>query len=172
VYEGKYRREVPENDFFRQVGRSDLAESYERRRALAVGLIVGGAALFVGSVIYAITNIRTSTPCNVPVTDPAFADKCVYHADHGDFSSVWIGMGGVGISSLMAIGGIASYRARHPIEADEMRRLADEYNVALIRKLGGAPPQRREDVSRPVITLNLTPTALPHGAGLALQGRF
>lgn len=171
VYEGKYRREVPENDFFRQVGRSDLAQSYERRRALSVGLIVGSAALFVGSAIYAFTNIRTPTPCNLPVTDPAFADKCVYHADQGNFSSVWIGVGGVGIASLMALGGIASYRARHPVEADEMRRLADEYNVALIRKLGGAPPQRRE-ASRPVITLDLTPTASPHGAGLALQATF
>jgi hypothetical protein len=72
----------------------------------------------------------------------------------------------------MTLGGIASYNARHPVEADEMRRLADEYNVALIRKLGGAPPQRRESPSHPAITLGFTPTASPHGAGLALQGTF
>ena len=170
VYQGKYRRVMPEEDFFREVGRDDLAETYEQRRGGAVAVMVGAVALGIGSAIYAVAGIRQPRPCNLDVTDPAFADKCVIHADQGDYSSIWIGGAGVGIAALIGAGGFALYNNRHPVEADEMRRLADRYNVSLIRKLGGTPP--RQFAAEPSLTMNVLTTFSPQGGGLVLQARF
>ena len=53
VTRGKFRNATSYDDFFRTVGRSDLADQYSRRRILSTSLIWGGlAAEVAGAVLF------------------------------------------------------------------------------------------------------------------------
>jgi caspase domain-containing protein len=160
VYQGRYRKKVEEDDFFKMVDRDDLAKSYESRRAGRVGLMVLGGAVMVGTLAYGFSQFG----CDVPVDDPRFKSECV------DKTSPILAMtiGIVGGGALVTAGFFVN---THPAEPHDMRRLADEYNQALIRKLGGPP-------AKPTITAErsggvaLLPLASPRGGGLAVAASF
>jgi hypothetical protein len=50
-YAGPEKRPLLGADFYRAVGREDLAQSYESRDKVRTGLIAGGAAVLVGSIV-------------------------------------------------------------------------------------------------------------------------
>jgi len=58
----------------------------------------------------------------------------------------------------------------HPAPPDEIRRLADEYNDALRRRLSAPPPTTT--AAAPTLELEVTPMALGGGGGLAVGLRF
>ncbi len=169
LYQGKYRKPLDGDDFYALAGRADLASRYQSRQALRIGLTVGAGALIVGGVVYSITGIRQPVPCGLGPGDPNFVDRCITHADEGSYSSAFVGIAGVITGSLLAIVGLGLNP--HPVEAHEVRRLAEEYNAGLMRRLGNRPdstPSARNSG----VTFQFKPYASPRGGGLALAGTF
>jgi hypothetical protein len=160
VYQGRYRKEVDEDAFFREVGRNDLAEAYRSRRATRRGLIVAGGAVVIGSMAYAISSANDT--CSVPPGDPSFAEACVDGPSRALKRGVTAGIIGAVVGGGLILGGAAMNL--HPVKPDEMRRLADEYNVSLRRRL--ATPAKPKPVhDDTTLTFYLAP-----GAGATVRG--
>ena len=160
VYQGRYRKKLDEDVFYKLVDRTDLVRAYEGRRALKVGLMVAGGAAIVGGLVYGATQLGG---CNRSVSDPLFDAECVHR-------TIPI------VPPVMVLGGVALATVgfalnNHPVEPHDMRRLADEYNQELRRKLGGPP-------AKPTITADLgttfavLPFASARGGGLRLGATF
>lgn len=159
VFQGRFRKQVDEDAFFEEVGRGDLAESYRNRRAARWGLMIGGAALAVGASIYAISS--QSSGCSVGPGDPRFKEACIDAPGRELDKAVRVTALGIGGGAALFLGGL--FVKPHPVEPDELRRLASEYNVRMRRRLASPPaPDRTE---KPVFTFRLAP-----GAGRTLLG--
>jgi hypothetical protein len=59
-----------------------------------------------------------------------------------------------------------------PVEVDEVRRLADEYNTSLRRTLGSPPGGPSTTSSAPPVTLEVRPALFSGGGGLQLVASF
>jgi len=158
VYLGKYRSTVKEDDFFRLVGRNDLASSYDNRSAARLGLAMGAVAIVVGTALYSVL-----ASCDRSLSDPRFTDDCVK-----DHTKMYVGVIGGSVAVAMMFGGYMI--DPHPVDAPEMRRLADEYNQGLRRSL--AAPNAAGAASAIVRSLSLQPYGGPQGGGLSLSARF
>lgn len=161
IYRGKYRKKIDEDDFFREVGRPDLAESYVNRRILKWGLVGGGLAIVIGGIALG----ASKAGCSVSPGDPRFVDLCV-----NNDSPLIIAATGFVVGGALAAGG-AFLVNPHPVEADEIRRLADDYNGALRRKLS-SPPGPRSLPGEDLVTFDVIPTASSKGGGLLLRIAF
>lgn len=73
----------------------------------------------------------------------------------------------VGVSMFIGGGLLDS----HPVEADELRRLADEYNVAMRRKLA-APAAPFPGPKEPQITFFIAPSLSSSARGLTMGLAF
>ncbi len=159
VYQGRYRKKVDEDEFFKQVGRADLVQSYQNRRTLKWGLLGGGIAVAVVG-----TAIGLSQQCHIDnPSDPRF-DSCV--RDTGPITTI---IASITLGTLL--GGGSFLVNTHPVEADEVRRLADEYNVTLRRKLG-SPPEPSPATDSSGVTFQFTPTVSRGGGGLMMGVAF
>ncbi len=168
VYQGRYRKEVDEGAFYREVGRNDLAEIYRSRRATRLGLFIAGGAVVIGSMAYAIST-ATSDSCNVPPGDPSFAEKCVDGPGSAVERRVAAGIVGAVVGGGLIFAGAAVNP--HPVQPDEMRRLADEYNVSRRRRLATpAKPKPMHDDS--TLTFFIAPGAGATARGLTLGVAF
>jgi len=145
-YQGKYRKPLGGSDFYQAIGRTDLVDSYRRRMANKVLLIAAGVGAMAGSIALAAEKERGSCA----MTD--FTGGCmVYNTDHPNIaSSIVLGVAGAG---AIVWGALLS---AHPIDAPEARRLADEYNKDLRRKLN----------------LSAAVAPAPGGGQVAVAGRF
>jgi len=160
VYQGRYRQKLDEDDFYKLVNRNDLANSYEGRRALKVGLIVAGVAVVVGGMAYGAANFG----CDLAPGDPRFSSECV--------QKTWPLT--VMIASIVGGGALATsafFVNTHPVEPHDLRRLADEYNQDLRRKLG-SPPAKPTITAERSATFGLQPFASAHGGGLTVAATF
>jgi hypothetical protein len=131
--QGRYRQPLEIPDFLQAIGRTEAAETYRTRRALS-GVLAAGA---FGSMLIGVLSLATGDPggdCGSP-SDPRFS-PCVQAMVH-DRQTSRIG-GPLAFSAVAAAllftGAMVAYPARpDPVE---MRRLADEHNQALARRLG------------------------------------
>jgi hypothetical protein len=149
IYQGKYHQEITQPDFFRQVGRDDLAQEYARRRTRKVMFIGGGIAVGVAGLVAGL-----SGSCSVNNAQTCIANKQTILA----LSAV----AGAGIATI----GILVKTS--PAGPEEIRRLADQYNEGLRRRLATPPPAT--EASAPEIEVQ--PLLLRGGAGVAIGLRF
>lgn len=168
IYQGRYRKEMDEDDFFREVGRNDLAESYRNRRVARRGLIGVGIAGAIGTTVYALATAFGNDDCNVPVGDPNFGEACVEAPGRALGRAGGIFMVGLAASGGLILGAVLVNP--HPVKVDELRRLADEYNVTLRRRL--AAPAAPKPGDRDIVTFYVAPGAGPTVRGLTLGVAF
>jgi hypothetical protein len=145
TYLGKYRREIDVDDFFHRVGRDDLAAKYANRHVLKIAMTVGGFVIAIAGTLY------------------PFSGSCQRRAP-GDLTCLQIGL------AVSAVGGTAGViglsLSNEPAPPDRMRRMVDEYNAGLRRRLQ-APPRPSVDTS-----ITFAPYVVPGGGGGALVVRF
>ena len=152
---GKHGRPLRPPEFFETVGRPDLAEAYQRNQAIRYGMIWGGAALFVGGLVYML--VATTEQA---AESGSYAGS--YYDEPADRDAVPLiaGTSMMGIGTTLALIGLAL--DPHPVSPVVARELADQYNKALRSKLG--LDQLR--AVRSGLTL------LPGGASIAISGSF
>jgi hypothetical protein len=150
LYQGKYRQKLDEGAFYRLAGRADLAKSYGTRSAIKGVMFLGGFAVSVGAIVYAVAS--GAKKCDVPVSDCLSPDR---------FIAPMAVAGGGFLTALLSFA-----VNEHPVGPHEVRRLAEEYNTSLLRKLEGAP----ERPAQLAVRFDLVPS--PSGGGLLLSGAF
>jgi hypothetical protein len=155
LYRGKYRDKLSEDAFFDLADRPDLAKWYRNRQALKTGLLIGGVAVATGGLVAGLT----SSGCDVPPGAANFASECVNNS--GRFVLPMVVIAGGGLIALVG-GGLNS----HPVEASQMRRLAEKYNTTLLDSLESPAPKQSS------MTLSASPFASADGGGLFLSGTF
>jgi hypothetical protein len=120
VLKGKYQKQIGPEEFYREVGRVDLAEEYAHNDSMGTvgGTMIGvGIAGFIGFGAWAMT---------AGVLDGS-----------GQESNWELPLGLTGASIGLWIGGaIVSPDQLHPVGAAEARELVDKYNQKLKKELG------------------------------------
>jgi hypothetical protein len=160
-WQGKYKQPLNGADFYVAVGRKDLADKYNSSQSTKVVVMVVGIACGVLGfylTMKAIDDIGNST---------------------GDDVSSSSGNEGLGLA-LMTVGGAAAVLpwlfSSHPVDAPEARRLADEHNQKLKRKLGLATDEEGSSSRRPSrdsrLTLSPGAFATPTAAVFGVVGRY
>lgn len=149
-------------DFYRVVGRDDLAARYTRRKRLRRGMLIGGGVAALGGVVLA--------------SWPSPHERCL--DEPGNTSLDCVGLQGSPTSlndagDLVAVGGFVAFFAGlfynpHPVSVKEAVELADAYNESLRAGRANAGP-RPGSVRGSV---SLAPVATLEGVSLMLLGRF
>jgi hypothetical protein len=160
VYRGRVDEELDPQEFYRMVGRDDLARAYQRRQALMLGgYVVAGVAFGAAAVIY----FRRNDPRGCDPASPQF-DQC--SRDRILSNVPGIVAGAVGVAG--GLFGTYFFRNPHPIDENDAKTLADAYNQRLRGQLGlpvaGGEPLVRE--------LAVSPVVGSASRGVALAGRF
>ena len=157
-YEGKYKKPLEPAEFYRLVGRDDLAQEYVSRDTRRKTLIGAGAVVALGSLVAARVVALDSQPAPCRVGDFSTFSACASRqsdqARSGVITAAAIGVGGGLVSAALIFAGVLTNP--NPVDAVQMRALADRYNSRLKQQLG----------------FQLTPLATPETAGLALGLRF
>jgi hypothetical protein len=174
-YRGAYKEPLTGARFYRHIGRGDLADQYKRRRGARIGLIAGGTVAMVAGVGAGmgimLRGIGDTDDC-FDIDDTFARDMCESDADARQGRNLRNGgivmgaLGGVGLVAMFA----GFFIKPHPVDASEARRLADEYNTGLRKRVGLAPDAGGDRAQRP--SVDVRPTAGRTGAGLVVQGRF
>jgi hypothetical protein len=153
-YEGKYKNPIAPVDFYRKVGREDLAQEYERRQSLRTALLVGGGAIALAAVIGSVIVASGSGPaCSLGSVD--FAQCVSESASSGRdrlTTASAIGLAGIFLGGSLTLAG--AFTNPQPVSAPQMRELADRYNQKLRQ------------------SLSVAPVLAPGGAGVAMALRF
>jgi hypothetical protein len=159
-YEGKYKKPIEGADFYRLVGRDDLAQEYtsrlERRNAL---MITGCAIAFTAVVATSImaVNSLSNASCDMSGSSSAFAQCASAQsaaARSGVITAAVVGLGGLLVGGGFYLSGAATNP--NPVDDSRMRELADQYNRQLRKQL----------------EISVVPLATPDNAGVALNLRF
>ena len=156
AYEGKYRKLLEGAEFYRRVGREDLAQQYVSREERRQALMATGGVIALGSLVATFmiaANRASADPCDV--RSPGFAQCVAAHSADSRSSvataaAVGIGGGLVGGALLLAGAGTNP----HPVDVAQMRELADGYNQRLKQRV------------------SVVPLSTADKAGLALDVRF
>ena len=123
--------ELTPEQFYKAVGRKDLAEALQERRKEKRGVVIGGAvlaglgtALLIGDVAYAAGGFRS---CNLPSAQ----SRCsAQYAINNQLAATLalVGLGGIVAGTGVLVGGLVGM---HPDAGgeDERRDLLDEYNA-------------------------------------------
>ncbi|WP_168210780.1 hypothetical protein [Persicimonas caeni] len=157
AYQGKYRKLLGPEEFYREVGRPDLAAEYSSNSSKMgwgiamttvgiVGATVGGSWLLVEGI------------------------SSNYDADADTTTPLLVTVG----STLLAIGGYVVMPDKlHPIEPSEARELADKHNQKLKEELGLSKDYSpMPQASRNSIKYNFGFGAAPGGAAGVLRVEF
>ena len=156
AYLGKYRREIPLDDFYARVGRADLAKAYRDRQITRHAIQGGGVAIIGASLIVGLATICFDSP---GAGDPRFKS-----CSHDQF----VGLGAVFAGGFL--GGLVFILGRNmtnePARVDEMRQLTDDHNVKLRARL------RHEQPAPSWTTAALVPYVVPGGGGATFGVRF
>jgi hypothetical protein len=151
AYRGKYKEPLAEAGFYRYVGRSDLAASFEqqaskKRSLFAVGLAAGAVGFaFGGYGIYKASSPKSAFDFGVAAcTDVACSQAAQSRADKANADersgSIPFLVGGFGVAAAgFALFAWAVTIEPNPVDAPGARRLADEYNTRLRAELGLEP---------------------------------
>jgi Caspase domain len=165
IYRGSQQRKTGQEEFFLTVGRPDLAQAVRGRHQLKVGLVAGGVALAVAGPL--LTAVLVYGNCLGGQASASLSASEARTCTIGTWSGV---LGSIAAGGLLALIGIFSV-SPNPVDVDEVRRLADQYNGGLRHSLEADPPPRaRADV--PPVTFGLAPAVFPGGGGLVLGARF
>lgn len=168
-YEGRYKKPLAGADFYRKLGRADLVQEYEDRQSLKTGLLVGGGAVWLATIVatVAIASSQIQSQDCGPVTSPSFG-ACVQRsvATHQGFdattSLVFLGGAMLGGGLLWAGAAIDP----NPVDSVGARQLADEYNRDLRQRLFPQPPPPDP------IEVSVVPHLERDGGGVTLAFRF
>lgn len=167
-YEGKYKKPLLGADFYRKVGRNDLAVRYEDRMALRTGLIAGGVIVAVVSSIVGIALLSSGQENCGTVTQPSpiananFA-ACVDRNIHSgpDAGAMALAIAGPLLGGVTALAGSAI--DPDPVSLVERRRLADRYNQTL---------RERDSSGSSAPAIRMGPMIGASGAGLSIGLRL
>jgi hypothetical protein len=163
-YVGKYKQPLVGADFYRKVGRNDLAARYDDHMALKTGLIAGGVIVAIATSIVGIVllssgheDCRTATQPS-PTANANFA-ACVDRNIHSgpDGGALALAIGGPLLGAVLAVAG--STIDPDPVDLVERRRLAAAHNRAL---------RERENSGSSVPEIQVRPMLGSSGAGLAI----
>ncbi len=170
-YLGKYRKPLRGADFYKAVGRPDLAQIYLRNRSVIGALNISAAVLFVGGLA---AGIAYSV-----VVGKDGCSSCDPPRENNELQAILVGTGGIFggaglLGTILII--IGSYLPQHPVTAPQARKLIDDHNLELKRQLNLSPDARPEPPTMPnrprLPTFGVAPFAGPQGGGLAVVGRF
>lgn len=139
-YKGVHRQPLEGADFYRYLGRNDLENEYLARTRRRRGLITAGSLLLAGG----------TTAGSIMLFMGNVNDRRGLQAGGGTLMGL-----GVGGAVLLTVGLNTS---QHPVDHDQMRKLADQFNRKLERRL------QRE--------LSMGLSGSSEGGSIVLRGRF
>jgi hypothetical protein len=172
AYRGDLDEELDPLDFYADVGRPDLGDSYTLRRHISIGSLVTAGLATALATYLVITAFDTGpeTACAAVPLDQFEACLDAQTKARDDRRSTYLPPAiAASIGSAIALGvGIYLAIHPHPIDENEAKSLADVYNQQLRRRLG-LPVVTRRPVLR---DLKLTPYVAGNGTGIALSARF
>jgi hypothetical protein len=165
-YKGVHGDPLDGPEFYRLVGRDDLAARYKRRKGVRLGLIIGGIAVGVaglGVMLWGTENVETDK-CKERDED----DECLAYEEN--WTPIYVGLG-------MALAGCAAgitgpFIRPHPVDAHEAFRLANAYNQRLKERLGLTDEDLEEVEGGRVSNFSLSPLVGPNGGGLGVGANF
>jgi hypothetical protein len=165
MYRGATDQVLDVEDFYGLVGRPDLAEQFQQRRKLGIGVMVAGTAIAAGGLIY-MTSIKTTSDCDVTADQTVF-EACLAAHDrtfHDQLTTATI-VASAGLVTFLVGGYI--WRTRQPLSENEIKNMAEQYNNGLRQNLGLPVVERHwfHDV-------HVAPYMTHSEGGLALGGRF
>lgn len=161
---GELDQRLDPHEFYRLVGRPDLADAYDHRhRVMLGGLVVGGVGM-TASLVALIAMRPTLQIDSCAATDPNY-QMCLDAANtkflDEQQDAMLVGFGLLGVGTIGLVVGLWYHYHPHPISEDEAKQLADQHNQALRRTLG-----------LPIVDVQLAPIATASSGGFALSGRF
>ena len=164
VFRGNPSRALAPLEFYRTIGRDDLAQAYfDRRFAMILGYATGGIALVSLGMLILISLDRDPSCGDHPTT---INNNCPSIANIRMLSLLIAAS-----ASTSAIGitvGTYFYYHPHPIDENDAKALADAYNQRLRRRLG-----LPVSIHQPMIQdLMLMPYARAQDGGFILEARF
>jgi len=171
IYRGDLDQELDPLEFYNDVGRPDLGESYTTRRHIMIGSFVTAGLTTVLATYFAFQTIDSGGQCDSTLPTVQF-EACLdaQSKARDDRRSTYVPpiiVASIGGTIALWVGLYLVFRP-HPIDENEAKSLADGYNQRL-----------RHDLGLPVVTrrpllrdLRLTPYVAASGAGLALGARF
>jgi len=130
-FQGLYRRPLEGAEFYRVVGRADLAERFEGARSARNGVLLGIGVAMVAVPVLAFATLRREDCGGRPLGDFI---PCQSRNQDASTRAAGISVGALAVGSL-ALALTWSWDL-HPVDAPEARRLADEHNRRLKAKLG------------------------------------
>lgn len=154
--QGKNGRVLEDESFYEVVGQPELADRYRSRDAWKTGLTWGGVAAGIGGLALAFPAMTASSDCDV--VDASCRNK------GNVLLGVSIGLMSVGTLAFLVGNGMNP----HPVDLDEARGLADQYNDKLKKDLGLSAAKADE----PALELDAGLVAHDGGGGVAVSGRF
>jgi hypothetical protein len=167
-WQGKYKKPLEGADFYRAIGRQDLAERYAAKGRTKGAICVIGVAVTALGIYIASSSVSMNTP-NYSSDNPSD-----WQSKDDSGRLVW-GMVIAGVGSMMIT--LPWLASSHPVDAPEARRLADLHNMKLKAKLGLSADEDDSGERRPrrasgSILATPLPFASPGGGGLRLVGSF
>jgi hypothetical protein len=175
-YEGKFKKPLQGDTFYKKVGREDLVRAYQDKMGVKTAVAIVGGAAAVGGGILSVVSLNglfaRGEDCDFFSYD---YNACkARNEQRQDASTAWF-LAGLGISTVgLSTAVVALAINPHPVTPSEARELADGYNKKLKSDLGlsedgqpVAPPERPA-----AIQARLSPVFRPGGGGLLLSGTF
>jgi hypothetical protein len=164
--QGKYRRPLEGDEFYRLIGRDDLVAAYHANQGKRTGVIVAGVAIGIGIPLLALAS-NSSKTCP-PLGDPAWWD-CTSSNHDAEARTALIAVLGATAGVVVAVIGATSVKLQ-PVDGPEARRLADEYNKKLKARLGLAQvPVTERPRPETEVAISLVPIKGGGLVGLALR---
>ena len=140
--------------FYEALGRDDLATRYRKRNRLRWGLGLGSAAVGTGVMFWGLS-------VYVSAESSAFDTEVSAEEQRKETVGMSMMVGGAVVAGAGALF-IGLFRS-HPVSANEARRLADDYNRELRKRLG---------IPESMASLRLRAGLARGGGQLSLSGRF
>lgn len=170
VVQGDAQTEIDPQQFYVQVGRQDLADSYGRRQGVMVGSFVVASAATIGAVALLASWPRGEEDCDpYEYGSTGYYDCFDQNLDAAN-NQLLAFLATSGLVAIAAVGfsmGGHYYRTPHPIELSQAKQLADAYNQRLrgrLQPVGAAASWLPK--------LTLAPVATGRDAGFAITARF
>lgn len=148
AYRGEMGRRLHGREFFKLVGRADLAEAYSRRRTIGWAFVAGGIVAIASGI--SALSASSSSP-------------------EGEDTNRELGWGLTGIGFVAAIVGTWIVQHPSPVSDAKIYNLAAKYNARLRSKYGLPVSTSETPARRDVL---VTPYASDRGGGMVVSGRF
>lgn len=146
VYQGKYKKPLIGADFYRAVGRADLANKFEASNRSRKRWGTAGFTTMMAGTVLSLASLN--------------------YLDEKEGTTMLVGgLGLVLAGPMIARGGPGN---PHPVSAEEARQLVDEYNESLKASKGVSSAEPTTAASRYAVSVN----AGPSGGSIAIGMRF